>query len=183
MAKQYKINIVDGTTTKDITNGTYNVTASSIGYDASSIDPSTITVNDESDTLTFKISASGTLILHVTDDGTTAGNPINGAIFYRCDELGTTTYGTPVTSNENGLATFENLPYSTTDTAPTVYIKQTASDDSHNFDPTPYNYILDQEQITEEIFNEPAATKTINLTDANYEIPIGTAEITLDEQV
>ena len=183
MAKQYKINIVNGTATEYITNGTYNVTAVSTGYDASSIDPSTITVNDETDTLTFEISASGTLNLHVTETGTEQGTPINGAKFYRCNEDGSITYGTEITSNENGLAVLEKLPYSTTDTAPTVYIKQTASDLSHNFDSTVKQYVLNAEQTTQEIINTPAESKTINLTDANYEIPIGTAEITLDEQV
>lgn len=180
MAKQYIVNITNGVGTEEITNGQYTVTANATGYDNSSIDPTTLTINDETDEYSLTIGATGTLTVHVSDDGTTTGEPIVGAIFYRCDASGTT-YGDPVTSGDNGNAIFEHIPFSTQGDAPTVYYKQTSSDDSHNFDPSPHELTLDKQTVTEEVLNEPAVTKTIKLTDSNYAgLPIDVATITLN---
>ena len=75
MAKPYVISIVSGTGSSDIATDEYTVTAVAAGYDTSSISPSTITITDEAD-YAFTIAATGTLTLHVSDDGTEAGTQL-----------------------------------------------------------------------------------------------------------
>ena len=172
------ININNGTGTGQLINDTYTVTADVTGYDSSTINPDSLTVVQGTDSYAFTISATGTLTLHVTDDGTTTGNPIVGATFYRTDSLGTE-YGTVVTTDSNGDAVFNNVPFADTN-APVIYYKQTASDGDHEFDNTVQNTTLTTSTSTIEIQNAPGATRTINLTDANYaNLPIGTGTLTL----
>lgn len=172
------ININNGTGTGQLINDTYTVTADVTGYENSTINPDSLTVVQGTDSYAFTISATGTLTLHVTDDGTTTGNPIVGATFYRTDSLGTE-YGTVVTTDSNGDAVFNNVPFADTN-APVIYYKQTASDGDHEFDNTVQNTTLTTSTSTIEIQNAPGATRTINLTDANYaNLPIGTGTLTL----
>lgn len=128
----------------------------------------------------FTIAATGTLILHVTDDGTKLGVPIENATFYRCDDAGNT-YGDPITSTIDGDATFNYVPFAT-DGATTVYYKQTASDGEHTFDDALENITLTEETTTIQISNPDAQERTFNLTDKNYEnLPIPDATITLSK--
>lgn len=176
---KYTINIVNGTALEEILNGTYSVTASSTGYDSSSINPKEITVTENGTVINFSIAATGTLTLHVTDTGLIDGNPIVGATFYRCDSEGTT-YGNIVTTNELGNAVFNNVPFDQNN-APTIYYKQIASDGSHNFDDSLQEINLTESTYIKEIINGSAKTKTINLTDANYEnLKIDSATINLN---
>ena len=171
------INITNGTGTGELINDTYTVTAEVNGYDNTSIDPSSVTIDAATNTYDFTISASGTLTLHVTEDGTTTGTPIVGATFIRTDSTGTE-YGNVITTDANGDAVFNNVPYAATD-APIIYYKQTASDGNHEFDDTVQNTTLTTSTATIEIINSPGATRTITLTDENYtNLPIGTAELT-----
>lgn len=173
------ININNGTGTGEIINGTYTVTADVTGYDNTSINPSSITVEAGTNTYAFTISATGTLTLHVTEDGTTTGTPIVGATFIRTDSTGTE-YGTPITSDTNGDAVFNNVPFDATN-APLIYYKQTASDGDHEFDQTVQNTSLTTSTSTVEIINQPGATRTINLTDSNYSnLPIESGILTLN---
>lgn len=182
MAKQYTININNGTGTEKISNGVYNATATSNGYDASTLDPKSITVNAETNTFDFKIGATGTLTLHITETGEASGTPIVGATFVRCDSTGNT-YGNPITTNEQGNAVFNNVPFDANN-APAIYYKQTQSDSTHDFDNTLKNTTLTESTKTVEVQNPAAATKTVNLTDANYSgLKIESAQITLSEQV
>jgi hypothetical protein len=173
------ININNGTGSGELINGTYTVTADVTGYDNTSINPSSITVEAGTNTYAFTISATGTLTLHVTEDGTTTGTPIVGATFVRTDSLGTE-YGTPITSDSNGDAVFNNVPFDATN-APLIYYKQTASDGDHEFDQTVQNTSLTTSTATVEIINQPGATRTINLTDSNYSnLPIESGTLTLN---
>ena len=160
------ININNGTGTGELINGTYTVTADVTGYDNTSINPSSVTVEAGTNTYAFTISATGTLTLHVTEDGTTTGTPIVGATFIRTDSTGTE-YGTAITTDSNGDAVFNNVPFDSTN-APLIYYKQTASDGDHEFDQTVQNTTLTTSTATVEITNQPGATRTINLTDSNY---------------
>lgn len=179
MAKKYDIVINNGTGSQAILNGTYNVSAVANGYDVTTIDPKQITINPETNNYEFKISANGTLTLHVTEDGTSIGTPIEGATFYRCDSTGTT-FGDPILSNEQGNAIFSNVPYSSND-APTIYYKQTKSDDLHDFDSAIKQISLTTQTYTQEIANTIPATKTVLLKDSNYEgLGIESATITLE---
>ena len=173
------ININNGTGTGELINGSYTVTADVTGYDNTSINPSSVTIEAGTNTYAFTISATGTLTLHVTEDGTTTGTPIVGATFVRTDSLGTE-YGTPITSDTNGDAVFNNVPFDATN-APLIYYKQTASDGDHEFDQTVQNTSLTTQTSTVEIINQQGATRTINLTDSNYaNLPIESGSITLN---
>jgi len=163
--------ITNGTGTANLINDTYSVTAEVNGYDNSSINPASITIEEGTNTYAFTIAASGTLTLHVTEDGTSSGTPIVGATFIRTDSSGTE-YGSPVTSDSNGDAVFNNMPFDSTN-APTIYFKQTASDGDHEFDSSVQSTTMTASTETLEIQNPQGAQRTINLTDANYEnLPI-----------
>ncbi len=173
------ININNGTGSGELINGTYTVTADVTGYDNTSINPSSVTVEAGTNTYAFTISATGTLTLHVTEDGTTTGTPIVGATFIRTDSSGNE-YGTAITSDTNGDAVFNNVPFDATN-APLVYYKQTASDGDHEFDQTVQSTTLTTQTATVEITNQPGATRTINLTDSNYtNLPIESGTLTLN---
>ncbi len=173
------ININNGTGTGELINGTYTVTSTVTGYDNTSINPSSVTVEAGTNTYAFTISATGTLTLHVTEDGTTTGTPIVGATFIRTDSAGNE-YGTAITSDTNGDAVFNNVPFDATN-APLVYYKQTASDGDHEFDQTVQSTSLTTQTSTLEITNQPGATRTINLTDSNYtNLPIESGTLTLN---
>ena len=161
------VTITNGTGTTQLINDTYTVTADVTGYDNTTIDPSSITVDEGTNTYNFTIAAQGTLTLHVTEDGTTTGTPIVGATFIRTDSEGNE-YGTAITTDAQGNAVFSNVPYAATN-APLIYYKQTASDGDHEFDNTVQSTSLATQTATVEIINQPGATRTINLTDANYE--------------
>lgn len=171
------ITITNGTGTGSLINDTYTVTASTTGYDNVTIDPSSVTIDAQTNTYAFTISATGTLTIHVSEDGTSTGTPIVGATFVRTDSSGTE-YGSLITTNSEGNAVFNNVPYADTG-APTIYFKQTASDGDHEFDSTVQSVTMTTSTQTEEIQNQPGAARTINLTDANYaNLPIESAELT-----
>ena len=165
------VTITNGTGTTNLINGAFGVTASVTGYDNTSINPNSVTIEEGTNTYAFTISATGTLTLHVTEDGTASGTPVVGAVFVRTDSTGTE-YGTPVTSDAEGNAVFNNVPFDET-SAPTIYFKQTASDGEHEFDSSVQSTTMTTSTSTLEIQNTLGALRTINLTDANYEnLPI-----------
>lgn len=170
--------ITNGSGSEELINGTYTVTASVAGYDNTTITPSSLTVVDGTNSYAFTIAADGTLTLHVTEEGTSTGTPIVGATFVRTDSNGVE-YGSPITSDSNGDAVFNNVPFDSTD-APTIYFKQTASDGDHEFDSSIQSTTLTEETQTLEIQNANGALRTLTLTDANYEnLPIESGTLTL----
>ncbi len=156
------VTITNGTGTSDLINGTYTITADVTGYDNTSITPSSVNIEQGTNTYAFTIASSGTLTLHVTDNGM----PIVGATFVRTDSFGNT-YGTAITSDANGDAIFENVPYADTN-APTIYYKQTASDGDHEFDTAIQSTTLTTATSTVQVENPVGVTRTITLTDTNY---------------
>lgn len=171
------VNIVNGTGTSELINDTFTVTAEVNGYNNASIDPSSVTVVEGTNTYSFTVEATGTLTLNVTDDGTASGNPIVGATFIRTDSTGNE-YGSVVTSDASGNAVFNNVPYGESN-APIIYFKQTASDGDHEFSSAVQNTTMTTSTSTVQIENAAGATRTINLTDANYQnLPIDTATLT-----
>ena len=158
--------ITNGSGTSNLINDTYSVTAAVTGYDNTSINPSSINVVEGTNTYAFTISATGTLTLHVTEDGTQSGTPIVGATFVRTDSTGNT-YGSAITSDTNGDAVFDNVPFDSTN-APTIYFKQTASDGDHEFSDQVQSTTMTTSTSTVEIQNSLGALRTISLTDANY---------------
>ena len=173
------INITDGQGSGSLINGSYTVTATAAGYEDSTINPSSVNVVEGTNTYQFTIAATGTLTLHVTEDGTTTGTPIVGATFVRTDSTGTE-YGSSITTDTNGDAIFNNVPFDATN-APIVYYKQTSSDGDHEFVSTVQQATLTESTSTIEIQNAPGATRTITLTDANYtNLPIELGTLTLN---
>lgn len=182
MAKEHIIPITSGKGSKELSDGNYSVVSNIVGYDNSTITPDTVEITEGVDSYIFVVSATGTLTLHVTDDGTDIGVPIKGATFYRCDAEGTT-YGEAITSDVDGNAIFNNVPYAL-ENAPLIYYKQTASDGEHVFDDTLKSTSLSSDTLTIEIANNMAAAREISITDAYYEnLPVSDGEITLSETV
>ena len=170
--------ITNGTGTSELINDTYTVTSNTTGYDNSSILPNTVNITEGTNSYAFTISATGTLTLHVTEDGTSSGTPIVGATFIRTDSSGNE-YGSAITTDSSGDAVFNNVPFDSTN-APTIYYKQTASDGDHEFSMSVASTTLTTSTSTIEIQNAPGATRTITLTDANYtNLPVEAGEITL----
>lgn len=178
MAKPYTVNITNGQGSAEVLNDTYTVTANVTGYDNATIDPSSLQVVDGTNNYAFTISATGTLTLHVTEDGTSTGTPIVGATFIRTDSTGTE-YGNLITTDATGNAVFNNVPFAQTG-APIIYFKQIASDGEHEFDTLVQNTTMTESTFTLEIINAAPALRTFTLQDANYEnLNIDTGSITL----
>ena len=172
------ITITNGEGSAALINDTYSVSASVTGYDNTSINPTSVTVEAGTNTYAFTIAATGTLTLHVTEDGTVAGTPIVGATIIRTDASGNE-YGTAVTTDAQGDAVLANVPYDETN-APTIYYKQTASDGDHEFVNTVQSITMIASTSTVQISNPQGATRTISLTDANYaNLPIDGGSLTL----
>lgn len=176
MAKE--VIIVNGVGTENLINDSYTVTANVTGYDNSSILPATVNIEEGINSYNFTISAEGALTLHVTEDGTSSGTPIVGATFIRTDSNGTE-YGTQITTDSNGNAVFNNVPFAASN-APTIYYKQLTSDGNHEFESTVQSTTLTTSEETVEIENSLGEERTINLMDANYtNLPIETGTISL----
>ena len=145
------INITNGTGTANMINDTYTVTSETIGYENTTITPSSVSIVEGTDSYAF------TLI--------------------RTDSTGVE-YGSSIITDNNGDAVFSNVPYAQT-SAPTIYFKQTASDGDHEFISTVQNTSMTTETDTLEIQNPVGALRTISLTDANYaNLPIESSTLT-----
>lgn len=178
MAKSYSINITNGTGTERIFNDTYSVSVTSTGYDATTLDPKSVTVVEGTNEYAFKVGATGQLTIHVTEDGTEGGTPVVGATFYRTDATGTT-YGNAVQTDSSGNAILPNLPFADSG-APVVNYKQTATDQEHTFDGANKEITLTTQTTTIQVANPLPPTRTITLQDANYTgLNVATATINL----
>ena len=176
MAKN--VTITNGTGTSSLINGSYTVGASVTGYDNTTINPNSLSIVEGTNSYQFTISATGTLTIHITEEGTSTGTPIVGATLIRTDSQGNE-YGSTITTDAQGNAVFNNVPYAETG-APTIYFKQKASDSEHEFDSSVQNVTMTQSTQTLEIANALGATRTITLTDANYQnLPIESGTLTL----
>lgn len=166
MARPYEIAIINGAGTATVENGTYGVTANVPGYDNSTINPTSVTVTQSTSSYNFTISATGTLTIHITEDGTASGTAIEGATLVRTDSTGTA-YGTPITTDSSGNAVFNNVPFG--DSAPTIYYKQTSTSSNHGYDDAVQSVTMTNSTQTVEIENPSTNQITVNLLDANYE--------------
>ncbi len=177
---QHIVPITNGKGSKEIVDGLYNVLAEVEGYDNTSINPKQLNITTGTNTYNLTISANGTLTLHVTDDGTDIGVPIEGATFYRCDASGNR-YGAMIETNVDGDAVFPFVPHGGT-TPPTIYFIQTGSDGSHTFDDSVQQTTMNNPTATVQIENPEADTRNFNITDANYaNLPVGDGQLTLTE--
>ncbi len=175
----YTISIDNGTGSENVNNGGYAVSASFSGYDSTTLDPKSITVTADVTVYDFTIAATGALTLHVTEDGTAAGTPVENAVFVRCDSAGNPV-GDNVTTDSSGSATISNVPYAS-DGSVTLYYKQVSSDSRHSFDDTLKSVAMTAATQTVEITNALYAQRVFNVTDANYPsitVPAGSLTLT-----
>ena len=178
---RHTIPITNGKGSIELVTGTYNAQAVAGGYDASTLDPKSVTIIDGTDTYAFTISAKGTLTLHVTDTGeASTGVQIVGAKFIRTDSTGTIV-GKEITTNDDGNAVFENVPYAQTGSN-AIYYKQISGDGGHTFDGTVKSITMTQENETVEIKNPDAPIRNFTLMDASFpNIPVIDGQIILDD--
>lgn len=170
--------ISNGVGSIDLINGNYNVSGEVNGYNNSTLNPSTINVVEGENEYSFTIAAEGVLTLHVSEEGTASSTPIVGAKFIRVDSEGNE-YGSEITSDSEGNAVFNNVPYAEHD-APIIYYKQTAGDGSHEFVSTVQSTTLTTDAQTVEVENPLGDIRTIRLLDANYaNLPIDSATLSL----
>lgn len=166
MDNEYEINIVNGEGTSRVLNGTYDVFADVVGYDDITIYPFELQVNNDVDTYNLTIGASGKLLIHVTEDGTGDGIPVEGASFSICDMYGNC-YGDVKKTNSNGYVGFYSLPYDT-DNPPNVYFIEISSDGKHLFDKEVHKVNLKSQELSINIKNGIAPTRKFILEDINY---------------
>lgn len=172
------VTITNGTGSLALDTGTYSVTSNVPGYSDATINPDSVTITDQTSTYAFTIAATGTLTLHVTEDGTSSGTPIIGATFIRTSQDGSTTYGSVITTDSNGDAIFENVPFIDT-TGIDFYYKQTASDGNHSFVDTVQTTSLTTSTTTLQVENPVFNTYNFTLNDSNYNMPIASGTLTL----
>ena len=172
----YNVQITNGVGSAAMKSGTYNVTASANGYDASTLSPSTYTATAAAGSGAFTLSADGALTLIFNETGAEGGTPITSGSVVMTDSSGQTQYGSPVSINENGIAIFNNVPYNL-DNPYQLYFKQLASDDNHNPYPDVLTVGMGSDAQTEYIINSPIAEQSFTLTDANYGFPIAQATL------
>lgn len=174
----YDISITNGTGTEKVANSTYSATGNFAGFDNSTLNPKSFTVRAGVTVYNLTIAAAGTLNIHVTEEGNPDGKPVEGATFIRCDETGTTTYGNPVTSDANGIAAMQYLPYGS---GQTVYFKQTATAQDHEYDSAVRQFTLVNQTETDEVPNPALTQRVFNITDRHYNgaaVPSGTLTLT-----
>ena len=178
---RHTIPITNGKGSIELVTGTYNATALADGYDASTLNPQSVTIIDGTDTYAFTISAKGILTLHVTDTGNPdTGVQIVGAKFIRTDSTGTIV-GNEITTNQDGNAVFENVPFAPSG-SPAIYYKQISSDGGHTFDDTVKSIIMTEKSQIIEIENPIAPVRNFTLTDESFpNIPIKDGQIILQD--
>ena len=178
---RHTIPITNGKGSIELVAGIYNATAIAGGYDASTLNPKSVTIIDGTDTYAFTISAKGILTLHVTDTGDpNTGIQIVGAKFIRTDSTGTIV-GNEIITNDDGDAVFNNVPFAETGST-AIYYKQISSDGGHTFDDTVKSITMTEETETVQITNPPAPVRNFTLMDASFpNIPIIDGQILLQD--
>ena len=178
---RHTIPITNGKGSIELVAGIYNATAIAGGYDASTLNPKSVTIIDGTDTYAFTISAKGILTLHVTDTGDpNTGVQIVGAKFIRTDSTGTIV-GNEIITNDDGDAVFNNVPFAETGST-TIYYKQISSDGGHTFDDTVKSITMTEETETVQITNPPAPVRNFTLMDESFpNIPIIDGQILLQD--
>lgn len=168
----YNVTITDGTGSQAMQKGTYTVTATANGYDASTLSPTTFTANETEGSESFTLSANGTLTFIVNETGAAGGTPITSGSIVMTDATGATEYGSPVSISATGEAVFNNVPYGTAGEPFQLYFKQLSTDDDHNIFEGVISVSMTAQTQTEYVQNTATAVQTFNLTDANYGMPI-----------
>ena len=174
----YNVQITNGSGSEKMLSGSYSVTVSANGYDATTLSPTSYTATAAGGTGNFTVSANGVLTVVFNETGEQGGTPITSGSVVMTDSTGETEYGSPVTVNSNGEAVFNNVPYNL-DNPYQLHFKQLSSDSDH----APYSGVftvgMGTETQTEYVVNEPLNSQTFTLTDANYSgLPVANATLT-----
>ena len=176
----YNVTIINGSGSQTMEAGEYTVSAIyAPGYDMSTLTPATYTATSTTSTGAFTIGATGTLSIIFNETGAAGGNPISSGSVVMTDSTGETQYGDVVQIDSNGLATFNNVPYGSTQSAYTLYFKQLSSDENHNIYPSVFAVGMGDQTQTEYIENTlKSVLQNFTLIDANYAgLPVYNAEL------
>ena len=179
----YDITITDGTGSQTMNLGNYNVSATyAPGYDMTTLSPTTYTVGTSTQTGAFTLSSTGTLTIIFNETGAQGGTPITSGSVVMTDSTGQTQYGSVVQIDSNGVATFNNVPYGSTQSAYTLYFKQLTSDEDHNIYENVFAVGMGDQTQTEYIENAPKSSlQNFTLTDANYTgLPVYNAALSFE---
>ncbi len=174
----YNVTITNGTGSQTMQADTYSVSIEAQGYDPSTLTPKTYTATAEEGSGTFTVTATGTLTLTFNETGAEGGTPITAGSVVMTDATGTARYGTAKDISATGIATFNNVPYGTTDTPITLYFLQLSSDGTHNpFDGVITVSMTEQTQ-NQYVQNTLQALQTFTVTDATYTgLPVANATL------
>ncbi len=168
----YNVTITNGTGSQAMKKGTYTVSATANGYDASTLNPTEFTATETAGVGNFTLTANGTLTFNVNETGAAGGTPVTSGTMIMTDATGTVEYGQAVNISANGDAVFANVPYGTDGEPFQLYFKQLTTDDNHNVFEGVISVSMTAQTQTEYVQNNPTATQTFNLTDATYGLPI-----------
>lgn len=177
----YNVSIINGSGSENMKKGTYSVSVTANGYEATTLSPTTFTATESAGSGAFTVSANGELTLIFNDSGASGGTPITSGSVVMTDSTGTTEYGSPITISATGEAVFGNVPYNAT--SPYVlYFVQKESDASHNVYSGVISVSMTSATQTEYVINSPIAQQTFTLTDANYSgLPVAEATLVFSE--
>lgn len=166
---KYEVNITNGSGSQNMKAGTYSVSAKTArGYDLTSLNPTSFTATTSGTTGAFTLTASGTLTFTINETGASGGTPITSGTIVMTDSSGDTQYGQPVNISNQGVATFNNVPYGDTDSPYTLYFKQLTSDDNHNVYDGVITVNMTNETQNEYVINSAIVSQSFTLTDATY---------------
>ena len=81
MAKPYVVTITNGSGASEAVTGEYTVTATVAGYDGSTIDSANLTITEDSSSYSFKVAATSTLFLHLSEEKIEGSTPVEEQLF------------------------------------------------------------------------------------------------------
>lgn len=172
----YNVQITDGVGSQSMQSGTYEVSVSANGYEATSLSPTTYTATAAAGSGAFTLSGNGTLTFIFNETGEEGGTPITSGSVVMTDSTGEIQYGSPVSINSSGVAVFEKVPHNL-DTPYTLYFKQLSSDENHNKYEGVLTVGMGDTTQTEYILNTPIAEQSFTLNDAEYGFPVAQATL------
>lgn len=166
----YNVTIINGNGSQTMQTGEYSVSAIyAPGYDMTTLSPTTYTASSSTSLGEFTLSATGTLTIVFNETGEEGGTPVTSGTVVMTDSTGEVQYGSVVQIDSNGTATFNNVPYGSTQSAYTLYFKQLTSDANHNIYENVFAVGMGGATQTEYILNTlKSVLQSFTLTDANY---------------
>ena len=174
----YNVSITNGSGSEEMKKGTYTVSVTANGYEATTLSPTSYTATDSAGSGAFTVSANGTLTLVFNETGASGGTPITSGSVVMTDSTGATEYGSPISIGATGEAVFNNVPYSA-GTPYVLYFVQKETDADHNLYEGVITINMSSASQTEYVLNSAIALQSFTLTDATYSgLPIADATLT-----